>query len=774
MDAALSATLETLLDPKKIQWSRERTQLGQEPGEREFFLGVGSRDAELPAHPRMLSWKLPQWRTKNLRSTTEAVLLSAAVLDEVVLDQLSTPLGHPTPSPQGALTFRQHDATFDCLTAAVLATYRVLHKRWPPGHAALVEYVSEWEQGRTEIAGHYARALASVYYASMQLFRTNDGSPSRELVALLISALERQLDLAGLQTLPEGLVPNRVSRRLKADADLYRAELSRGWKVQVDLPVDNQPGAYRRIDALFLSSPQDVTVLKLLARPDAESSSYGRGFELMAVHAPNETNAWGRHTITIAPESPGTLDDLALQLDRVEGELSPDGTPRVKGKPRFTYQPEELQGLADPWYSDGYAWTKRRCTIVAPPFAGSRLTREQIWEALWQRFHVGRNVHVTSSRSIFCRPFRSRQRVRAPDLIAEGWAVMPTPDVAHAFLPSVSASFAGGDVTHFERREGGRTLHLSLYPNQLALVWVEFVETKQTTLLELSTRQAALVNGDALDTIPSIVALTSRFELVENSRWLVFGAYRVNRARSTMLDGSRSVQGLFHALASGEAPSLENLPSEAEDEARRVQAMRDVEHWFTPKGGARIELRLDDSPEPPPLDQDFALFLLATGQRYVAFELTRRMGAVERASRVERWQKMAPTRHLRADVMLFTNSLWYARVSDSPELNWRYDAWRELHGMEDTVAALRDQTTELDEYRKQRFEAMVGMMLFVFLPITIASGFFSGAQFNEMDLRLGLPWTTGGWVLFMAYTAFFSVLVFGAVIVLRLVSSRKR
>ncbi len=758
MDAALSATLNTLLDPAKIQWNRERTQLGQEPGEREVFLGVGSRDAELPPHPRMLSWKLPQWRTRNLRSTTEAVMQSGEVLDG-----LSLPL-----------TFRQHESTLDSLTAAVLATYRVLHKRWPEGHASLVEYVSEWEQGRTEIAGHYARALASVYYASMQLFRLPDGSPSRELVSLLVGVLENKLDIGGLQTLPEGLVANRVARRLKADADLYQAELSRGWKVQVDLPVDNQPGAYRRIDALFLSSPQDVTVLKLLARPDNQASSYGRGFELMAVHAPNEVNAWGKHTISIAPESPGTLDDLALQLDRVEGDKAPDGTPRVRGKPRFTYQPEELGGLADPWYSDGYAWTKRRCTIVAPPFAGSRLSREQIWEALWQRFHVGRNVHVTSSRSIFCRAFRLKQKVKSHALIADGWSAMNSIDVKAAFLPSVSTSFSGGDVAHFERKEGDRTVRLSLYPNQLALVWVEQVETKPTTLLELSTRQAALVNGTALDSIPAIQSLSARFQPVENSRWLVFGAYRLNRARSTMLDGSRSVQGLFHALASGEAPTLENLPSEAEDAARRVQAMRDVEHWFTPKGGARLELRLDDNPEPPALDQDFALFLLATGQRYVAFELTRRMGAVERASRTERWQKMAPTRHLRADVMLFTNSLWYARVSDSPEINWRYDAWRELHGMEDTVSALRDQTTELDEYRKQRFEAMVGMMLFVFLPITIASGFFSGAQFNEMDLRLGLPWTTGGWILFVAYTAFFSVLVFGAVVVLRLVSSRKR
>src|SRR3990167_7847853 len=97
MDAALSATLDTLLDPQKIRWSRERTQQGQEPAEDELFLGVGNRDAGLPPHPRMLSWKLPQWRTKNLRSTTEAVLLSAEALDA-----LQTPL-----------TFRQHYATLD-------------------------------------------------------------------------------------------------------------------------------------------------------------------------------------------------------------------------------------------------------------------------------------------------------------------------------------------------------------------------------------------------------------------------------------------------------------------------------------------------------------------------------------------------------------------------------------------------------------------------------------------------------------------------------------
>lgn len=163
-----------------------------------------------------------------------------------------------------------------------------------------------------------------------------------------------------------------------------------------------------------------------------------------------------------------------------------------------------------------------------------------------------------------------------------------------------------------------------------------------------------------------------------------------------------------------------------------------------------------------------------TGQRYSAFEITRRMGELERRSRRSRWASLKPSTTLRADVMFFTNSLWYARVSDEPDINARYDAWRTLHGMHDTVESLRSQTAELDEYRKERFEKMTGVLLLLFLPITMATGFFSGAQFNEMELRVGLPWTTGGWKVFLIYTAVFTVLVFGALVLARLLSWRKR
>src|SRR5205823_7450525 len=85
------------------------------------------------------------------------------------------------------------------------------------------------------------------------------------------------------------------------------------------------------------------------------------------------------------------------------------------------------------------------------------------------------------------------------------------------------------------------------------------------------------------------------------SRWLVYGAYRIDRSRSSMLDTSRAVTGLFHALAAGTAPTLHQLPSEEAAANRRVfrEAAGDVEHWFTATGGARVELTLEATSERP-------------------------------------------------------------------------------------------------------------------------------------------------------------------------------
>lgn len=750
-DGAIAQAVEALFDPARVTWNLTRPDPGAEPEAQEIFLGVGTRDAQAPAHPRMFSWKLPQWRSAGLRSTTEAVMRSAEALDGLQLP----------------LKLRAHEPTLDTICAALLAIHRVLHKRWPAAALTLMDYVSDWEQGRTERAGRYDAALASVFYAWLNIER----SDLKPLVNLVAGALSERVDLAAL---PTELIPARVSRRLKADTDLYRAELSRAWKLQLDLPLDDKPNAgYRRIDALFLSSPQDVTVLKLLARPDTEASSYHRGFELMAVHAPNEANAYSRHTITLAPESAGTLADLGVLLDQVEGPNAPDGTPRAKGRPRFSYQPAALEGLADPWYSDGYAWAKGRSTLVAPPFAGTRLSREEIWETVWQRFNLGRNVHVTQARTVYAKPFRVTTPPSEAQLEGLGFRRTMLAAARKGFLPSVIGSFhgdaEGADVMHWAKGD----VRISVYPSDLALVWVERTTTG-TTLLDITKEQSRLSHSRDLDGLADVQALKGFIAPLGLERWLVYGAYRINRARSSMLDESRCVLGLFHCLASGAAPTLANLPTDAAVQARTVQRNKDVEHWFTSTGGARLHLELEDGSAPPPLDEDFALFLITLGQRYAAFEITRRMAELERRSRTSALSALRPRGDVRGDVMFFTNSLWFARVSDDPDLDARYDAWRALHGMNETVESLRSQTQELDEYRKERFESMVGLLVFVFLPITIVCGFFSGAQFNEMDLRLGLPWVTGGWKIFLIYTALFTVVTFGTLVLGRLLTWRRR
>ena len=762
MDPGVQRAIDSLFDVQQFTWDLQRPDPGAEPSVQEIYLGVGSRDAALPIQPRMLGWKIPQWRSLALRSTTEAVLKSAAAIDGM----------------QIPIVLRAHEPTLDTVTAALLLSYRVNHRSWPAGIDDLVHYVSEWEQGRTELAGEYESGLGAVFYAAMRTWQPDTAGISREMVKVLGAAISGRFDLKALQSLPKELVPARISRRLKADEDLYKAELSRAQKVQLDLPLDSLPGApYRRIDALFLSSPQDVTVLKLLARPDAEASSYQRGFELMAVHAPNAAHAYGRHTLSLAPESPGTLADLGAVIDRIEGDLLPDGQPRPKGKPRFNFQPSDLGGLSDPWYSDGYAWAKGRSTLVAPPFAGSRLTREQIWEAIWERFHVGRNVEISSARSIFVKPYRFTNRREPADWIAGGWTKTAFNEARKALLPSVVGSFLGdgveGDVVHLQRPAGtARTLHVSLYPSDLVLVWIE-QQFGPSTMLELARSQSGLSLGDELNLLPEVTALSIWLEPLGLDRWLTYGAYRINRAHSTMIDESRSILGLFHAVAAGVPPTLQHLPSPAAIEAREVRKVGDSEHWLTPTGGARLQFELEETTQAPPLNEDFALFLLTTGQRYSAFEITRRMGELERKSRQSRWSSLRQN-SVRGDVMLFTNSLWYARISDDPELNSRYAAWKAIHHMEEAVDALRSQTTEIDEYRKERFEGMVSVLVFVFLPVTIVCGFFSGAQFNEMDTAVGMPGSTGGWKIFLIYTAIFTVVVFGAVVGGKLLSWRKR
>src|SRR5688572_27790851 len=81
MNAKLRQAVETLAREDQVEWTTEKVPHGAEPGARELFISVGSRNEAQPPHPRMLAWKLPQWTRRSVRSSTEVVLHSAAELD---------------------------------------------------------------------------------------------------------------------------------------------------------------------------------------------------------------------------------------------------------------------------------------------------------------------------------------------------------------------------------------------------------------------------------------------------------------------------------------------------------------------------------------------------------------------------------------------------------------------------------------------------------------------------------------------------------------------
>ena len=776
MDAKVRQLVEFLLNEEQLRWSSEKAAPGVEPRTRELFVSVGSRGEALPEHPHMLSWKLPQWTRRAVRSSTGAVLLSADTLDA-----LSPRLREEQPEgPPAPLTLRVPQVhTLDVLCATLLAVYRLLHGSWPEGADALTDYVGEWEQGHTETVGEYECALGTVFYAALKLWPSETARPTREVLELMARVLETVHLPAELARLPAKLIPATVSRRLKADELLYRAELSRAQCVQLDIPLgDDEDAPPRRVDALFLSSFQDVTVLRLLARGDSSHTHYGQGFDFMALHISRTEQSRPWHSFSLTPERAGTLGELAGALDELEGPRLPDGSPRTRGARRFERQPNDY---SDPWYSDGYASPTGRTTMVAGPYSGSRLSRRELWENLWSRFNVGRRVHVLKAHTVFARPFLWRGPAPDAELVSRGFRRCDLSAQGAAFHPAVVNSFLGAtdeaDVLHYEKPTEGHSVHVSVYPNRLVAVWVARPRQTATSLYALAHEQAALVEGRGLWDLEPLRALAPWLAPLSAERWFVYGAYRISRGRSSMLDDSRSMQGLFHALASGTEPTLEKLPSEAAAESRRVlrDAAGETEHWMSSTGGARLEFLIEEEGRGPlATDRDFLLFLLTMGQRYSAFETSRRMAEVEQRYRMSRWQSLRPARSVRSDVMLFTNSLWHTRVSEDPDVNARYLAWHSLHGLQETVEAMKDQASELDQYKRDQFDRMVGLLVFVFLPVSLACGFFSGAQFQDMSPSVGIPGTTTGWLIFLGYTAAFTVLVFGTVFFARVMNWRKR
>src|SRR6185436_8139272 len=101
---------------------------------------------------------------------------------------------------------------------------------------------------------------------------------------------------------------------------------------------------------------------------------------------------------------------------------------------------------------------------------------------------------------------------------------------AHALLQPVVQSFLGdtaADVEHVQVQSGGHTLHVALYPNDLVLAWIER-SASDTTLYELAAEQSRFAFARGAAGFSAFEALEDELEPLSN-RWLVYGAYRIDR-----------------------------------------------------------------------------------------------------------------------------------------------------------------------------------------------------------------------------------------------------
>ncbi len=426
---------------------------------------------------------------------------------------------------------------------------------------------------------------------------------------------------------------------------------------------------------------------------------------------------------------------------------------------------------------------------MAPPRAGTRLSREDIWEQTWQTFHPGNHFYVTRAHTLFVLPAVAVEtRWSYGELKKAGWRQFNIQDrfgVMNEILPHVREAFGGGnspaDLHHYEIEIsaddalGTERVFATVYPSNVVLFWIIVRQNNpgpNFNLFALSRKQADLVAGKVLSELEPIKEAISQFELLGSKRWLVFGQYDIDRHRSSLIDESRSVRGLLHAVAAGNPSLLSSLPSLGILDAATVdRPQEDVEFRFTTTGGARFCFSNADELKPSnEFDTDFLLFLMTVGQRYTLFELGKRMIHVERQIRNSRFRRFNPISRLRADVMLFTNALWFCRISDDPDIERRYETWAKIHGANELFDNIKIQVGELDQYWAERREKLMNVMISVFLPITLATSIFSGNQFSRtLTTNELVPGPSDAWLGFGIYALGFAALIVGVVLLSRVV-----
>ena len=445
----------------------------------EILIGVGSAGAEQPGV--CLNNKAMQDRAGRPLSTVSDLVMS---LDEADLAAARAKLGDPVAPAEllSRVVLVVEDISPDTCLALLAFLARMNGVAADHVPAAWFDYVRRWEGGDVLTTGepfaswgalHNALSHSYLSPGEIEDLAHQRGAPSptpppsdpsspattdprllegwRRGLLYLIALLTHDVSPASL---PRDLPVEEHQRALawlQQEEQEYLRSLPFATCVQLLLPVRGHTDRRLLVDAYLATERTALGAKKVFLRREREHTELKRGFGLMALYRPDLTGTGDDMVVSVDPATGTTLEALWQELERLENErwqgARPSDRPRrgviaysdaegrpVPGAPNEPWYDTNAQHRPDPLKAQSY-------TLIAAPrridehTLGTRLTWDDVVEALWRLYHPGRSLTIETDHGLCtleeCRGEVLRMPAGEPDeevrkrLIVARW---PRPD----------------------------------------------------------------------------------------------------------------------------------------------------------------------------------------------------------------------------------------------------------------------------------------------------------------------------------------------------------
>jgi hypothetical protein len=324
------------------------------------------------------------------------------------------------------------DASPDTVASLLLFLLKVTAGSDLPSR--FVDYVTRWEQGDMTSTGrpfeslgallsatahrHFGTEAVLSYFESPplpiplppppgaagnraapppQLFRAIE-SAWMDSLGLLVEAVLADCDPSAMPSSPIGPFHAQASSHLRYEESVYAQHVRSGRVAQLSLPI---LGSNRRllVDAFIGSERAILGAMKSFLQHDTSGAPLGRGFSLRATYRPHMRGSGNDIVITADPTLGVSLRSLWRTLEERENAAWSGARPCDLPRKDLGGYPDGLRddgrpSPTEPWY-DGGRGAAAETIIAAPRFvcvngryeAGSKLTFDEVVEALWSEYH---------------------------------------------------------------------------------------------------------------------------------------------------------------------------------------------------------------------------------------------------------------------------------------------------------------------------------------------------------------------------------------------------